>query len=527
MADLDAPRRRKRAILYCRISDARASLSRPTVDLKALTKEERLELLERGVNRQLAECLGVATNLDVVVVEQFKENDLSAYKPNVVRPKFERTLEMVRNGEADMIIVWHLDRYLRRTKQLQRLIDAAEQYKVEIVGATSGTIDISTPTGRMIARSLVNIAEYESEHHAERRILANKHRAEHGVWETCVRPFGYTQDGRPHPVESDLFRKAVVGILGGQSIRSFARQWDADGVTTPFGNKWNVGTIRKMIRNPRYAGLKVHRGTTYPGKWEPLIDVDTHHAIVHFLNNPERLNGRVSFEQTHLGAGLYICGVCGATMRSRAQGGGRPFLYACRTAEGHASCKGVTMDEWVQVRILDWFARAECHLLIDTPHNLSELAVRKSAIIAEQRTLTKAKNERRLTLQQVLDLSEPLNEELAEIERHLTAAASTTAAGALIAISQEAHRAGKDALQAISELWGTMSVTQRAQAIAEVATVTITPVLQRGWAYASPDGRTDVVSLHAPRYFAALPVPAAPPSALPQGRGPRSRALSL
>src|SRR5690606_15649655 len=112
----------------------------------------------------------------------------------------------------------------------ERLIDIADQQKMEIRTVQGGSIDLSTASGRMIARILGSVARQESEHLAERRRLANDQRAAKGEFvKTGQRRFGYTREGEPYPGEAEDFQKAVKEVLAGKSLRAVAREWNAKG----------------------------------------------------------------------------------------------------------------------------------------------------------------------------------------------------------------------------------------------------------------------------------------------------------
>ena len=74
-----------------------------------------------------------------------------------------------------------------------------------------------------------------SEHRAELTQTRQYDRAERGEWSTTNRLFGYTQHGEPLEPEATAFRTAVTDVLAGKSIRSIAKQWKADGLTTTRG----------------------------------------------------------------------------------------------------------------------------------------------------------------------------------------------------------------------------------------------------------------------------------------------------
>ena len=221
-------------------------------------------------------------------------------------------LQAMNAGEFGALLCWHTDRLYRNMKDLERVIEIADAKRVEIRTVQGGTLDLSTSAGRMVARILGSVARQESEHSSERRKRANAQKAASGQWSTSRRPFGYTIDGKPLKPEATAIKTAVSDVLAGKSIRAVAREWNAAGLqTTGKAKEWRSPMVRRVLMNPRYAALVVHQGKIIgSGEWNPLIDEDTHHGIVAYLSDPERIS-KTGFERVHEGSGIYLCGVCG------------------------------------------------------------------------------------------------------------------------------------------------------------------------------------------------------------------------
>lgn len=120
-----------------------------------------------GVARQQAECEELAARMGLDVVRIFEDNDRSAYsgKP---RPAFEAMLAEARNGTFAYVLAFAADRLFRRMADLLRVVDELSPY-AEIATVTGGgRIDLNTAEGRMHAKMLGTIAEFESEHKGDR-----------------------------------------------------------------------------------------------------------------------------------------------------------------------------------------------------------------------------------------------------------------------------------------------------------------------------------------------------------------------
>jgi site-specific DNA recombinase len=445
-----------------------------------------------GVERQRKECLALAEQLGWEVVAEYDDNDISAYSGKR-RPGFEALLDAMKSGEVKALICWHVDRLYRSMKDLERLIDIADAQHVKIRTVAGGDLDLSTSAGRMVARILGSVARQESEHKGERQKLANMQRAEAGHWQTCNRAFGYTLDGQPLEPEASAVRKAVVDVLAGKSIQAVTREWNAAGLTTTMvgqerkerrdkngqlvqakvlDGKWNSPRVRRLLINPRYAGLRVHRGKVVgQGAWTPLIDPETHAGLVAYLSNPLRVTNTNSFERKYLLPGVARCGVCGSTMMTARPGGQKNSKrrYVCRVTP-HLARVGQPIDDLVTATVLERMTQPDAaKLLASTGVDVSGLSVKREALQRKLDGLVEQFDADAIDAAQFGEASRRTRAKLAEIDRALADATRTSPAAALVA-------AGADAWQA----WQDMSPTQRAAAVDELVTVTVLPAARRG-----------------------------------------------
>src|SRR5215212_1812585 len=191
-----------------------------------------------GVATQERDCRDLADKLGASIVTVHTDNDLSAYsgKP---RPGYRALLAEIAQGEIDAVLVWHTDRLHRSPAELEAFITACEPTGVATHTVKAGAVDLSTPSGRMMARTLGNMARYEVEHAVERMQRAKQRSAESGKWKGGRRPFGFDDDGvTVREDEAELIRQASDAILAGESVRSVARAWNTAGCTTTTGQPW-------------------------------------------------------------------------------------------------------------------------------------------------------------------------------------------------------------------------------------------------------------------------------------------------
>jgi site-specific DNA recombinase len=279
--------------------------------------------------RQEAACRSFASAREWTVIGAFEDVDLSAYKRGVHRPAFERLLELAGAGDVDGIVVWKLDRLVRRPSEFERFWAACEQHRVFIASVTE-PVDSSTDIGLAIVRVLVTFASLECATNGLRLAARHRERAEQGLPHTSVRAFGHQIGWKEVvPEEADAIRDAAKRILVGESALSVCRDWAARGITTVRGKTWQPNTLIRLLCSPRVVGDRAWRKdqVVATGCFAPILDRTTH-LRVRRLAASRAIGQRKHYERSLL-SGMLTCGECGATMHSR---GGERRYYVCPPA---------------------------------------------------------------------------------------------------------------------------------------------------------------------------------------------------
>lgn len=289
---------------------------------------------ELGVRRQVADCEKLAASRGFAIAARYVDNDVSAYSGRR-RPEYERLLADVREGRIDAVIAWHPDRLYRHPRDLEAFVETIERARAAVATVQAGELDLSTPSGRMVARMLGAAARYEGEHKAERQRRKHRELAEAGKpTGGGDRPFGFDDD-RVSIRESEAIeiRAAVARILTGGSLRGIVLDWSGQGVRTPRGGTWHMSSLRRMLVSPRIAGLRAHLGAIVgPAIWPGIITPEQHEAIVAVLRDPSR--GAAAAPRSYLlTGGLARCARCGTAMVARPNDRGNR-RYACTVDAG-------------------------------------------------------------------------------------------------------------------------------------------------------------------------------------------------
>lgn len=266
-----------------------------------------------GVERQETEIRARAAELGLTIARVYADNDTSATS-GARRPGFESLLAELAAVPRDerTVIAWAQDRLLRTARDLERVIDL----EATVYFVVAGVVDLTTPTGRAIARMVTAWSTLEIEQKSERQRARNRQAAEQGRPYWTRRPFGWQTDGTLHPQEGPALRWAVDRVLADGdrvSIRQIARQFGDWGLTTYAGAPWNPTTLRKLLLSERLAGLRTYEGVQRQMPTvEPVCTEAEWRVVVAALESPARGAGNTSgrMPKTLLG-GIAACGECG------------------------------------------------------------------------------------------------------------------------------------------------------------------------------------------------------------------------
>ena len=313
----------------------------PTAGLYA-----RLSLVREGqeglaVERQLQDCRAKAETLGWTVAEEYVDEDLSASK-NVVRPSYERLLADLESGRIDAVVVYALERLTRRPAELEEFIDLADRKSVKLANV-SGDVDLTTSSGRMVARILGSVAKQESERTGERVSRQRQQRAESGKGPgSRYRTFGYTRSFEIVDDEAVVVRDMFTRAAAGESLQSITNSLNSTKVTTTAGKEWRRTAVANLLRRPGYCGRATLKGEVVGATEYPAIISEELWQAAQRDPRGAGFNARV-----HLLSGIAVCGICHSPMYGTTSG-----RYACKP-DRPGSCGRVTIKaQWLDLAVL-------------------------------------------------------------------------------------------------------------------------------------------------------------------------------
>ncbi|MDB5716462.1 MAG: Resolvase protein [Sphingomonadales bacterium] len=308
-----------------------------------------------GVARQEEDCRDLAKRLEWEVVgEAYIDNDTSATSGKA-RPAYTRLLADLDAGKIQAIIAWHPDRLYRRAIDLGGLVDACKRNDARVATVNAGEVDLTSPTGLLVADMLAAIAMYEVRHKSERWTRSWRQGRELGAPVTnSSRLFGYERDGSTvieH--EAIITRELAARFLAGDSFANIMRDLDAREIRTTQGNVWTHQGIKQYMTNPRIAGYSTLNGEIMgEGQWEPLLDRDTWESVRSLLKSRTRAHVPRKF----LLNGILFCGLCKTRMITGGRSGAG--MYRCPKRPDMPGCGKVTGTSRHLEEMVEAYARA-------------------------------------------------------------------------------------------------------------------------------------------------------------------------
>jgi DNA invertase Pin-like site-specific DNA recombinase len=396
---------RKSAYIYCRISQDRTGAG-------------------LGVERQEQDCRKLAESLGMEVLAVFVDNDMSAFSGKK-RPAYSDMMEKLAKGSAQAVLCWHTDRLHRSPRELESYIDICEKHGITTHATQAGEIDLATPSGRAVARTLGAWARYESEHKSERLTRAKRQAREQGKFTGGPIPYGWDivdQRAVPNDEQAKAIKLAVGMLLGGQSIAAVIREFQSRGISTPRGGaKWNHATLYGQLLRPKLAGLMEVDGELVDDPGFPaILTEDEWLGVRAVLSDPTR---RVSFDNRNrwLLSGIATC-ECGSTVKvgaTKDHRGGRRAVYRCKVdGPGHVNRQAVQVDMVVEaiVEVLLSQPEASASAAAATSAPDSGLAAEANGLRARLSEAALMAADGDITMAQLRQITERLRSKLDELE---------------------------------------------------------------------------------------------------------------
>jgi DNA invertase Pin-like site-specific DNA recombinase len=233
------------------------------------------------------------------------------------RPALQRLLSDISAGKVDTVVVYKIDRLTRSLFDFAKIVEAFDAKGVSFVSVTQ-QFNTTTSMGRLTLNVLLSFAQFEREVTSERirdKIAASKQK---GMWMGGGVPLGYDAVNRKLRInakEAKTVRLLFELYLKLGSVRQLQEECQRLGLKTQLrtmldgrrsgGTAFSRGHLYLILSNPIYIGRIPHRGRSYEGEHDAIIDAETWDKVqAQFAANAGRKRGRASSKHPSLLAGL-------------------------------------------------------------------------------------------------------------------------------------------------------------------------------------------------------------------------------
>jgi DNA invertase Pin-like site-specific DNA recombinase len=311
------------------------------------------------------------------------------------RPGLQRLLADIGAGKVDVVLVYKIDRLTRSLFDFAKIVEAFDAKGVSFVSVTQ-QFNTTTSMGRLTLNVLLSFAQFEREVIAERvrdKIAASKQK---GMWMGGAVPLGYDAVSRKLRInedEANTVRLLFDLYLKLGSVRRLQEECHRRGLRTKLrtfldgrrtgGTAFSRGHLYLILSNPIYLGRIPHKGRSYEGEHEGVIDAETWDKVqAQLAANAGRKRGRVSSKHASLLAGLLFTVEGVPFTPSHAVNHGRRYRYyverSLLTAEaGKAKSGAPQLNEFgYGVQTKGWRL---------TAHQIEQLVLKQVAVFLRDR----------------------------------------------------------------------------------------------------------------------------------------------
>jgi DNA invertase Pin-like site-specific DNA recombinase len=230
----------------------------------------------------------------VALATRYDDGGLSG--GTIDRPALQTLLADIEKGKVDTVVVYKVDRLTRSLADFAKIVEVFDAHGVSFVSVTQ-QFNTTTSMGRLTLNMLLSFAQFEREVTGERirdKIAASKKK---GMWMGGLPPLGYdVQDKKlvVNPDEAETVRTLSRLYLELGTVKKLVEESGHLGLVTKRrirsggqetgGQPFTRGHLYQLLTNPIYVGDVAHKGVTYPGQHNGIIERQTFDAVRCRLN---------------------------------------------------------------------------------------------------------------------------------------------------------------------------------------------------------------------------------------------------
>lgn len=293
------------------------------------------------------------------------------------RTDFLNMLSDAKKGMFDYIIVWQFSRFARNKEESVLYKAMLRKVGVRVISATEKTDD--TPSGKLLEGMLEVLNQYFSDNlsvEVKKGKKENLLTGKHAGGET---PYGiYKEEDttlfKINETQAKTIRLIFDLYLQGYGYRRIAAILEEKGHKPPKGDKWNGGSIGKILKHEAYIGIynyTLGAGTPAEENFKldnvyPAIIDDRTWALAQKMRITKKPK-RAERNRLYLLTGKTVCSSCGKNYVGHSSNGKKHkyYYYRCNgrsmRARNATSCKGKDIQA---EKLEKWVLDSIAHLIL-------------------------------------------------------------------------------------------------------------------------------------------------------------------
>lgn len=309
------------------------------------------------------------------VVGEYIDRAISGTTDN--RPEFQRMIADAKKQQFAFVVVYRFDRFARN-----RYDSAIYKKTLERSGVRVLSTEESVGTGDegIILESIYE-AMAESYSRKLSRIVTEgmKQKAIAGLSTGGALPYAYKIVDHRLAIDEDkapYVRRAFEMYADGKTKSEIAKELNACGCRTQFGNPLNIAFISRMLSNPTYKGENDYCGIKRESP--AIVTPELFDKVQTLLQKNKKQYGRKTGGAYFALTGKLFCGTCGAAMigdSGTGKNGNTHYYYTCINRKNRRTCRKKSEQR-------DWLEKYVCTQTVDfilAGKNIDFIAQRVSA----------------------------------------------------------------------------------------------------------------------------------------------------
>lgn len=320
-----------------------------------------------SIDVQVEQCRKWCAQNNVPVLGVFADEAVSGMKTS--RPQYDAMMARLRQGEADMVVIYDQSRAFRRMTSWFTFRDELSAMSVQVISVTQPMIgkDLRDPTNFLTEGSMALFNQIWALQSRQKVIEKMRHMARNGQHTGGQPPLGYiVEDGKLEicPEEAKIVRRIFAEYLAGGSYKSIIEGLNRDGIKTKRGNSFGANSLHDLLHNEKYVGVLVYgksehredgtRNTHYSAP-DAVRIADAVPAIIdrevfdkvqaRMAENKRQQSGRPPKKRDYPLRGKVFCAYCKAAM-TISESKGQFQYYGCSRKKRSHNCdnKPISVD---------------------------------------------------------------------------------------------------------------------------------------------------------------------------------------